>query len=61
MSFETNEPTSYSDFLPAQPNEKSVSVEAVNARQIEEVKAQIFMAKQFPRDQQQAFNNIINE
>lgn len=60
MSFDINEPTSHADFLPMDPIEKSVSVEAANARQIEEVKAQIFMAKQFPRDQQVAFNNIMN-
>ncbi|KKC49561.1 hypothetical protein VE23_25035 [Paenibacillus sp. D9] len=60
MSFESNEPTSYNDFLPAVEQVKSATVEALTTRQSEEVKAAIFMAKQFPRDQQAAFNRIMN-
>lgn len=59
MSFETNQPIDYENYMLAAPAQKSATVEALTTRQSEEVKAAIFMAKQFPRDQQLAFNRIM--
>lgn len=59
MSFE-NETISYDDYMPAPMNHSTPApVEGLKVRQAEEVKAAIFMAKQFPRDQQAAFNRIM--
>lgn len=59
MSFETAEQIDYSSYMPTTQPQRSATVEAITTRQSEEVKAAIFMAKQFPRDQQAAFNRIM--
>ncbi|WP_207892435.1 hypothetical protein [Paenibacillus pinisoli] len=60
MSFD-NAGIDYSNYMPPVTPQGAVSVttEGVKTRQAEEVKAAIFMAKQFPRDQQAAFNRIM--
>ncbi|AQT85666.1 hypothetical protein ERICIV_00862 [Paenibacillus larvae subsp. larvae] len=57
--FEDTQPIDYSNYLPVEPPVQSATVQMANTRQTEEVKAAIFMAKQFPRDQQASFNRII--
>ncbi|MNB81406.1 hypothetical protein D3C75_281880 [compost metagenome] len=59
MSFDDNAPVDYSDYLPSGPQSRTVAHEMVATRQSEQVKAALFSAKQFPRDQQLAFNRII--
>ncbi|MCY9503122.1 hypothetical protein P4H26_22205, partial [Paenibacillus larvae] len=57
--FEDTQPIDYSNYLPVEPPVQTATVQMANTRQTEEVKAAIFMAKQFPRDQQASFNRII--
>lgn len=60
MSFEDEAPLDYANYLPAPAtNTRSATVEIASSRVSEEVKAAIFMAKQFPRDQQASFNRIL--
>lgn len=59
MSFNDEQPIDYSSYLPAAPQGRSVAAEMVATRQSEQVKAALFSAKQFPRDQQVAFNRIM--
>lgn len=59
MSFDDQSPTDYTDYLPSAPQARSVAHEMVATRQSEQVKAALFSAKQFPRDQQLAFNRIL--
>lgn len=59
MSFLEEQPIDYSQYLPSSPQARSVAVEMVSTRQSEQVKAALFSAKQFPRDQQAAFNRIM--
>lgn len=59
MSFE-DRPVDYNDYMPvASQHTAPATVEGLKTRQAEEVKAAIFMAKQFPRDQQASFNRIM--
>lgn len=54
------EPVNYNDYLPSvQVQSTPATIEGLKTRQAEEVKAAIFMAKQFPRDQQASFNRIM--
>ena len=39
--------------------QKTATVEAMNTREMQEVKAMVFMAKQFPRDENQATDRIL--
>lgn len=49
-----------SDYLPAVgTQERSVTTESMVGRQMQEVKAMVFMAKQFPRDLSQAYQRIM--
>lgn len=59
MSFDDQLPVDYSDYLPSAPQARSVAHEMVATRQSEQIKAALFSAKQFPRDQQAAFNRIM--
>ncbi|OAB35670.1 hypothetical protein PMSD_11700 [Paenibacillus macquariensis subsp. defensor] len=59
MSFGEEQPVDYSNYLPDAPQARSVSHEMASARQSEQVKAALFSAKQFPRDQQASFNRIM--
>lgn len=59
MSFDEQSPVDYNDYLPTAPQARSVAHEMVATRQSEQVKAALFSAKQFPRDQQLAFNRIM--
>lgn len=61
MSFDDNQQMDYANYMmPTEPPPlPSVTAQLANTRQTEEVKAAIFMAKQFPRDQQLSFNRII--
>ncbi|MDO3681966.1 hypothetical protein [Paenibacillus ehimensis] len=59
MIFDNESGPDFNGFMPASSPQPSVSIEASKTRQSEEVKAAIFMAKQFPRDQQAAFNRIM--
>ncbi|OMF50835.1 hypothetical protein [Paenibacillus peoriae] len=60
MSFDDQQPIDYQNYLPeAPPSFRSTTTEMAVTRQTEEVKAAIFMAKQFPRDQQASFNRIM--
>lgn len=58
MSFD-EQPIDYANYLPDAPQGRSVAAEMVATRQSEQVKAALFSAKQFPRDQQAAFNRIM--
>ncbi|MBP1999724.1 hypothetical protein J2Z69_000743 [Paenibacillus shirakamiensis] len=58
MTFE-EQPIDYSNYLPDAPQARSVAAEMVATRQSEQVKAALFSAKQFPRDQQASFNRIM--
>ncbi|WP_110929739.1 hypothetical protein [Paenibacillus bouchesdurhonensis] len=59
MSFDDHSPINYNDYLPSAPEARSVAHEMVATRQSEQVKAALFSAKQFPRDQQLSFNRIM--
>lgn len=61
MSFDDNQQMDYANYMmPTEPPPlPSVTAQLANTRQTEEVKAAIFMAKQFPRDQQLSFNRIM--
>lgn len=59
MSFDEQSPVNYTDYLPSAPQARSVAHEMVATRQSEQVKAALFSAKQFPRDQQLSFNRIM--
>ncbi|BFH11132.1 hypothetical protein WJ0W_005677 [Paenibacillus melissococcoides] len=61
MSFDDNQQMDYSNYMmPTEaPPLPSVTAQLATTRQTEEVKAAIFMAKQFPRDQQFAYNRIM--
>lgn len=48
-----------SDYLPAATSERSVTSDSMVGRQMQEVKAMVFMAKQFPRDLSQSFQRIM--
>jgi hypothetical protein len=47
------------DYINEQKQPLSVTAQAMVGRQMEEVKAMVFMAKQFPRDEQVAINRIL--
>lgn len=49
-----------SDFL-AQAKNNTLGATEVEARQLAEMKSKIFLAKQFPRDQQECLEKILNE
>lgn len=59
MSFDNEQQIDYSSYLPSAPQARSAAAEMVATRQSEQVKAALFSAKQFPRDQQLSFNRII--
>lgn len=59
MNFDNEPQVDYTDYLPSAPQARSVAAEMVATRQSEQVKAALFSAKQFPRDQQASFNRII--
>ncbi|ANY71688.1 hypothetical protein BBD41_03315 [Paenibacillus ihbetae] len=59
MSFDNEQEIDYSSYLPSAPQARSAAAEMVATRQSEQVKAALFSAKQFPRDQQAAFNRIM--
>ncbi|OMF17197.1 hypothetical protein BK131_04320 [Paenibacillus amylolyticus] len=59
MTFIEEQPIDYTNYLPDGPQARSVAAEMVSTRQSEQVKAALFSAKQFPRDQQAAFNRIM--
>lgn len=59
MSFDNEQQIDYSSYLPSAPQARSAAAEMVATRQSEQVKAALFSAKQFPRDQQAAFNRIM--
>lgn len=59
MSFEASAPVDYENYMPATKPMATAPVEVAKTRQSEEVRAAIFMAKQFPRDEQAAFNRIM--
>lgn len=48
-----------SDYMPAAKAETSVTTDSMVGRQMQEVKAMVFMAKQFPRDMTQAYQKIM--
>lgn len=47
------------DYLPVATQERSVTTESMVGRQMQEVKAMVFMAKQFPRDVATAYQRIM--
>lgn len=47
------------DYLPAVAAEKGIVADSMSSRQMQEVKAMVFMAKQFPRDLSQAYQRIM--
>jgi hypothetical protein len=59
MSFDNEPQIDYENYLPSAPAQRTAPLEMAAVRQTEEVKAAIFMAKQFPRDPQVSFNRIM--
>lgn len=47
------------DLMSSTPVQKPAPVEAMSSRQMEEVKGMVFMAKQFPRDENESLNRIL--
>lgn len=47
------------DYMGNTPAQKPAPVEAMNSREMQEVKAMVFMAKQFPRDENYALQRIL--
>lgn len=48
-----------SDYMPVVTQERSVTADSMVGRQMQEVKAMVFMAKQFPRDIAQSYQRIM--
>jgi len=46
------------DYMEIQ-NQKTAPVEAMNTRQMQEIKAMVFMAKQYPRDEEECLKRIL--
>jgi hypothetical protein len=53
------QPTDTSQFMPAPPQQKAVTTEALMTRQAQEVQAAMMVAKRFPRDELEAYGRII--
>ncbi len=51
--------TELEDYMPSKAVEKSVTSDSMVGRQMQEVKGMVFMAKQFPRDINQAYQRIM--
>lgn len=47
------------DLMNSTPAQKTATIEAMNSREMQEVKAMVFMAKQFPRDENYALQRIL--